>query len=109
MRDFRALKGQLEDIEDEREEGEARIDGTDHVKFSWIYLVNCSTKWTSQTPTGDLAIEKHELSFNDDRGFHADGEHVNPLQHRFLGGGSTDIQLLQVMDKRWVCKNAGPT
>ena len=102
------MNGESEDIEDKDEEGEARTDGIDYGKFLWIYLVNCSAKWTSQTPTGDLAIEKHELSFNDDRGFHADGEHANPLQHYFHGG-STGIQLLWVMDKRWVCKNADPT
>ena len=105
---FRALDGEIEELEDNREEGEARADEFYDGKFLWIYLVNCSSKWTPQTPTGDFAIEKIELSLNDDRGFHADGEHANPLQHYFHGG-STGIQLLWVMDKRWVCKNADPT
>ena len=95
---FRALNEEFDELEDNWEEGEAKADENQVGKFLWIYLVNCSSKWTPQTPTGDLAIEKYELSFNDDRGFHADGEHANPLQHHFLGGGSTGIQLLRVME-----------
>ena len=62
MWNFRALDGGKDELEDNREEGEARANESNDGKFLWIYLVNCSSKWTSQTPTGDLAIEQIELS-----------------------------------------------
>ena len=93
--------------ENQEEEGNAS-NRFDLGKLLRIYLVNCSSKWTSQTPTGESAFEKIELSSNDDRGFHADGEDANPLK-LYFHGGSTGIQLLQVMELRWVWKNADPT
>ena len=96
---FRSLIDEFESPEGNEEEGEAKAEEEHAGKFSWIYLVNCSLKWTPQTPTVGTAFEKIELSSNDDRGFHADGEHANPLKHYFHGG-STGIQLLQVMELR---------
>ena len=87
--------------DDNQEERGTTSDGIELGKLLWIYLVNCSSKWTPQTPTGESAFEKIELSSNDDRGFHADGEHANPLK-LYFHGGSTGIQLLQVMESRWV-------
>ena len=71
-------------------------------KFSWKNLIICSLKWTSQTPQGESAFEKIELSSNDDRGFHADGEDVNPLTSYTSMEEESGIQLLQVMESRWV-------
>ena len=88
-------------MDDSKEVEGATSNGWVLGKLLWTNLVNCSLKWTPQTPQGESAFEKIELSSNDDRGFHADGEDVNPLK-LYFHGGSTGIQLLQVMESRWV-------
>ena len=69
--------------------------------LKWFFFFIHSLICITYTPTGEKAFETIEQSNFNDRGFHADGEHVHPLKHGFHGG-SSDIQLLWVMDKRWV-------
>ena len=75
--------------------------------LKWFFLFIFSLTWNTYTPTGEKAFETIEQSNFNDRGFHADGEHANPLK-LYFHGGSTGIQLLQVTELRWVWKNANP-
>ena len=54
---FSCLIAEFETPVEKEEELEANTEVANTGKFSWTNLVNCSLKWTPQTPQGESAFE----------------------------------------------------